>query len=161
VLHDMFDLPFDQIGPILGRSSEATRQLASRARKRVRTAPKDSDAVAESRIVDAFLTAARNNDFDALVAALDPQVVFRGDEAATRMGGPRQVSGAHTVAKFFAGRAQAARAALIDGKAGVVVAPQGRLLLVMDVTIVDGRITALQAIADPDRLAHLTFGLPE
>jgi RNA polymerase sigma-70 factor (ECF subfamily) len=161
VLHDMFDLSFEQISPILGRSNDATRQLASRARKRVRAAPKDGNAVAESRIVDAFLTAARDNDFDALMRALDPQVVFRGDAAAIAMGGPRQVSGAGTVAKFFAGRAQAARAALIDGRAGVVVAPQGRLLLVMEVTIADGRITALQAIADPDRLAHFSFALAE
>jgi RNA polymerase sigma-70 factor (ECF subfamily) len=161
VLHDMFDLPFDQIGPIVGRSAVATRQLASRARRRVQSAPKDSDATAERKVVDAFLTAAREGDFEALLAALDPNVVMRGDAAAIRMGGPRQLSGSAAVAKAFQGRAQAARFALVDGAAGVLVAPNGHLLLVLCVTFQNGRIAGIQAVADPRRLAGFTFALPE
>lgn len=161
VLHDMFDLPFDQISPIVGRSADATRQLASRARRRVRGAPKDGDAAADRVVVDAFLAAARKGDFEALLAVLDPNVVMRGDDTAAKMGGPRQMSGSHTVAKAFSGRAQGARSALVDGAVGIVVAPKGRLLLVLGVTIVNGRITAINGIADPDRLAGLEFALPQ
>jgi RNA polymerase sigma-70 factor (ECF subfamily) len=161
VLHDMFDLPFDDIGPILGRSTVATRQLASRARRRVQSTPKDGDVLAERAVVDAFLTASREGNFEALLAILDPQVVMRGDAAAIRLGGPRQLSGSAAVAKSFAGRAQGARFVLIDGAAGIVVAPSGHLLLVLGVTIKDGRITAIEAIADPDRLARFAFSLPE
>jgi RNA polymerase sigma-70 factor (ECF subfamily) len=157
VLHDMFDLPFDEIAPIVGRSSEAARQLASRARHRVKGAPKDSNAAADRKIVDAFLAAARNGDFEALLAALDPEVEFRGDAAAVKLGGPRQMRGSAAVAKIFSGRAQAARSALIDGVVGIMVAPQDRLLLVMEVTIREGRISDLQAIADPDHLAQLSL----
>jgi RNA polymerase sigma-70 factor (ECF subfamily) len=161
VLHDMFDLPFDDISPILGRSTVATRQLASRARRRVQSTPKDGDVLAEREVVDAFLTASREGNFEALLAILDPQVVMRGDAAAIRLGGPRQLSGSAAVAKSFAGRAQGARFVLIDGAAGIVVAPSGHLLLVLGVTIKDGRITAIEAIADPDRLARFAFSLPE
>jgi RNA polymerase sigma-70 factor (ECF subfamily) len=161
VLHDTFDLPFDEISPILGRSAVATRQLASRARRRVQGAPKDGDALAERKVVDAFLTAAREGNFEALLAVLDPGVVMRGDAASIRMGGPRQLSGSAAVAKAFSGRAQAARFALVDGAAGIVVAPSGRLLLVLGVTIQGGRITGIEATADPDRLARFNFALPE
>jgi RNA polymerase sigma factor (sigma-70 family) len=161
VLHDMFDLPFDDISPILGRSTVATRQLASRARRRVQSTPKDSDVLAERQVVDAFLTASREGNFEALLAILDPSVVMRGDAAAIRLGGPRQLSGSAAVAKSFAGRAQEARFVLIDGAAGIVVAPSGHLLLVLGVTIKDGRITAIEAIADPERLAGFAFSLPE
>jgi RNA polymerase sigma-70 factor (ECF subfamily) len=92
---------------------------------------------------------------------LDPNVVMRGDDTAAKMGGPRQMSGSHTVAKAFSGRAQGARSALVDGAVGIVVAPKGRLLLVLGVTIVNGRITAINGIADPDRLAGLEFALPQ
>jgi len=159
VLHDMFDLAFDDIAPIVGRSTVATRQLASRARRRVQGAPKD-EMRAERKVVDAFLTAAREGNFEALLAVLDPQVVMRGDAAAIRMGGPRQLSGSAAVAKSFAGRAQAARFVLVDGATAIVVAPQGRLLLVLGVTIQDGRIAAIEAIADPERLMRFAFSLP-
>lgn len=160
VLHDMFDLPFDEIAPIVGRTPVATRQLASRARRRVQGAPKE-DARAERAVIDAFLLAAREGNFEGLLVALDPQVVMRGDETAIRMGGPRQVSGSATVAKFFQGRAQAARSILIDGAPGVLVAPNGHLLLVLGVTFRNGKIIAIEAIADPDRLAAMTFAVPE
>ena len=160
VLHDMFDLPFDEIAPIVGRTPVATRQLASRARRRVQGAPKE-DARAERQVIDAFLLAAREGNFEALLAALDPQVVMRSDETAVRMGGPRQLSGSHAVAGAFHGRAQAARFALVDGVSGIVVAPNGHLLLVLDVTLRDGKIAAIQAIADPERLAGMQFALPE
>lgn len=159
VLHDMFDLPFDDIAPIVGRSTDATRQLASRARRRVQGAPKD-EARADRKVVEAFLAAARQGDFEALLGLLDPQVVMRGDAMAIRMGGPRQLSGSAAVAKAFQGRAQEARFALVDGVAGVVVAPSGRLLLVLGVSIQNGKIAALDAIADPDRLAKFQFALP-
>jgi len=160
VLHDMFDLPFDDIAPIVGRTAVATRQLASRARRRVQGAPKD-EARAERTVIDAFLLAAREGNFDALLAVLDPQVTMRGDEAAIRLGGPRQLSGSHAVAKAFNGRAQAARFALTDGEPAILVAPNGHLLLVLDVTLRDGKIAAIQAIADPVRLGRMTFTLPE
>jgi RNA polymerase sigma-70 factor (ECF subfamily) len=161
VLHDMFDLPFDRIAPIVNRTPVATRQLASRARRRVQGAPKDRDIPAERKVVDAFLAAAREGNFEALLAALDPQVVMRGDAAAIRMGGPRQLSGSAAVAKAFVGRAQEARFVLVEGGPGIVVAPSGHLLLVLGVTIKDGRIVAIEAIADPDRLAGFAFTLPE
>jgi RNA polymerase sigma-70 factor (ECF subfamily) len=160
VLHDMFDLPFDDIAPIVGRTPVATRQLASRARRRVQGAPKD-EARAERGVIEAFLLAAREGNFDALLAALDPQVTLRGDDAAVRLGGPRQMRGSHTVAKAFHGRAQQARFALVDGAGGIVVAPRGKLLLVLKVTLQDGRIAAIEAIADPARLAAMTFAVPE
>jgi len=165
VLHDMFDLPFEEISPVLGRSTVATRQLASRARRRVKGAPrksdKDSDATAERKVVDAFLIASQQGNFEALLAVLDPSVVMRGDETAVRLGGPRQLSGSAAVAKAFVGRAQQARFVLVDDAAGIVVAPNGHLLLVLAVAIRDGRITAIEALADPDRLMRFNFALPE
>jgi RNA polymerase sigma-70 factor (ECF subfamily) len=161
VLHDMFDLPFDQIAPIVNRSAEAARKLASRARQRVRAAPRDTGAAAERKVVDAFLSAARSGDLEGLLAVLDPQVVMRGDAASIRLGGPRQLSGSHAVAKAFQGRAQQARTVLIDGRPGILVAPHGRLLLALAVTFADGRIAGIETIADPERLARLTFALPD
>jgi RNA polymerase sigma-70 factor (ECF subfamily) len=161
VLHDMFDLPFDDIAPIVGRTTIATRQLASRARRRIQGAPRDTDFRPERKVVDAFLTAARDGNFEALLSLLDPQVVMRADETAIRMGGPRQLSGSAAVAKAFQGRAQMARFILVDGAPAVLVAPNGRLLLVLGVTLRDGRIAAIEAIADPERLAAFTFTLPE
>jgi len=160
VLHDMFDLPFDEIAPIVGRSSVATRQLASRARRRIQGAPKGEDVRAERKVVDAFLLASREGNFEALLTMLDPQVVLRADEAAVRLGGPRQVSGSAAVAKLFQGRAQAGRFILADGAPAVLVAPNGRLLLVLGLTIHDGKIAAIEATADPDRLAKFNFALP-
>jgi len=160
VLHDMFDLPFDDIAPIVGRTTVATRQLASRARRRVQGAPKDVDVQPERKLVDAFLSAAREGNFEALLTMLDPQVVLRADEAAVRLGGPRQLSGSHAVAKAFHGRAQAGRFILADGAPAILVAPNGRLLLVLGLTLRGGRIAAIHAVANPDRLAQYNFALP-
>ncbi len=161
VLHDMFDFSFDEIGPIVGRSSTATRQLASRARRRVQGKANvpDADLAGQRKVVDAFLTASRNGDLNALLAVLDPAVVLRADRIPAQVDVGKEVRGAADVAKFFAGRAQAARPALVDGALGIVVAPNGRLLLVMNVTIAGGRIVALDAIADPDRLRSLDLAV--
>src|SRR6185369_7494409 len=132
--------PFDDIAPIVGRTTVATRQLASRARRRVQGAPKDVDVQPERKLVDAFLSAAREGNFEALLTMLDPQVVLRADEAAVRLGGPRQLSGSHAVAKAFNGRAQAGRFILADGAPAILVAPNGRLLLVLGLTLRSGRI---------------------
>jgi RNA polymerase sigma-70 factor (ECF subfamily) len=157
VLHDMFDLSFDDIAPIVGRSSTATRQLASRARRRVQGRAKvpEADLASQRQVVDAFLTASRNGDLDGLLAVLDPEVVLRAAHAQVPGGPPQIVQGAADVARFFSGRAQAARPALINGNLGVVVAPQGRLFLVLNVKIEHGRIVALEAVSDPERLAQI------
>jgi RNA polymerase sigma-70 factor (ECF subfamily) len=157
VLHDMFDLPFDDIAPIVGRSATAARQLASRARRRVQGADKDIDAdiIGQQKIVDAFLAASRNGDFEGLLAVLDPDVVVRADDAAVRLGGSRETRGAQAVAKAFMGRAQAARSALMDGIVGAVVMPHGKLLLVLDFAIVNGKIVGIDTVADPERLSAI------
>jgi RNA polymerase sigma-70 factor, ECF subfamily len=156
VLHDMFALPFEDIAPIVDRSTDAARQLASRARRRVRGGELPAAELPKQRaVVDAFLAASRANDLGALIAVLDPDVVFRGDAAAIRMGGPPELRGASAVARIFAGRAQAARAAMVDGTLGLVVAPRGRLLLVLKFSIAEGRVAAVEAIADRATLAGL------
>ncbi|HVX38171.1 MAG TPA: sigma-70 family RNA polymerase sigma factor [Gemmatimonadaceae bacterium] len=156
VLHDMFDLTFDEIAPIVGRTTVATRQLASRARRRVHGAPKTAvDRDRKREIVDAFIAASKSGDFEALVAVLDPDVVLRTDAQGIRMGGPAEARGARTVAGFFHGRAQAAIPALIDGDVGIAVRPKGRLLLVLALTYANGKITAIDAVADRDALAAL------
>lgn len=160
VLHDMFDLPFGEIAPILGRSSDAARQLASRARRRVRGAPSEQ-AMADRRVVDAFLAAARSGDMEGLLAVLDPGVVVRGDAAAMRLGGARAMTGSQDVARAFAGRAQAARSVWMNGKVGFLVTPGGKLLLAVDVTVRNGRITLIEGIADPGTLARMEFALPD
>ena len=124
VLHDMFAVPFEQIAPIVGRSPAAARQLASRARRRVqgRSETPEVDVTRQREIVDAFLAASRGGDFDALLAVLDPDVVFRADHVAVTMGGVAELRGAAAVAETFRGRAQAARAALVDGAVGIAEA---------------------------------------
>jgi RNA polymerase sigma-70 factor, ECF subfamily len=161
VLHDMFDLPFDQIAAIVGRSPTAARQLASRARRRVQgtTTVADADLPGQRAVVDAFLAAARGGDFNALLAVLDPDVMMRADSTAVQLGSSAQIRGAAAVAKAFSGRAQAARPALLDGALGVVVAPNGRLLLVLDVKIAHGKIVAINAVADPERLRRLDLAI--
>lgn len=157
VLHDMFDLPFDQIAPVVGRSPAAARQLASRARRQVRgvkTHP-GADLSRRREVVEAFLAASRGGDMQALLAVLDPDVVFRADAAAMKLGSPAEIRGAAAVGETFKGRAQAARPGLLDGALGVVVAPGGRLLVVLYVTIVDGKIASIDAVADPARLGGL------
>ncbi len=162
VLHDMFAVPFDEIAPIVGRSPTAARQLASRARRRVRgaaTVP-DADLARQRDVVDAFLAAARGGDFDALLAVLDPDVVLRADRAAVPSGAPREVRGAAAVAKRAAlGGARAAQPALVNGAVGVVVAPRGRLLMVLGFTVSRGKIVEIDAIADPERLRRLDLAV--
>jgi RNA polymerase sigma-70 factor (ECF subfamily) len=157
VLHDMFDLPFEEIAPIVGRSPAAARQLASRARRRVQGAPAvpDDDPARQREVVDAFLAASRGGDMSALLALLDPGVVFRADPVAARMGGTAEVRGAAAVAATFKGRAQAARPALVDGALGVAVILQGQLRIVLGLTIEEGKITSIDAIADPEHLRRL------
>jgi RNA polymerase sigma-70 factor, ECF subfamily len=157
VLHDMFDLPFEEIAPIVGRSPTAARQLASRARRRVHGSAKTSEADVAShrKVVDAFLAAARSGDMAGLLAVLDPDVVLHADRAAVRLGGIAELSGAEAVAANFKGKAQQARPALVDGALGVVVAPQGRLLLVLNLTFAGDRIAAIDVVADPGRLEAL------
>src|SRR5262245_258654 len=160
VLHDMFDLPFEEIAPIVGRSPMAARQLASRARRRVRGARSDDLDLASKRpIVDAFLAAARAGDFDGLVALLDPDVVLHADQTAVRLGGRPELRGAAAVANNFKGRAQAARPALVEGALGVVVAPRGRLLLVLQLKVAHDRISGIEVIADSEHLRRLSLSV--
>ena len=159
VLHDMFDLSFDEIAPIVGRSTAAARQLASRARRRVRGAAAAPDIARQREVVGAFLAAARGGDFEALVSVLDPEVVFRPDPAALRGGPSAEVRGAQAVAKLFSGRAQTARAALVNGAVGVVVAPRGRLFLVLGLKVSGGKISEVEVIADPARLRRLDLAV--
>jgi len=157
VLHDLFAVPFDEVAAILQRSPAAARQLASRGRRRVQGADVDADPERERPVVDAFLAASRTGDFAALVDLLDPEAVFRSDDAAVMGGGVPLLIGAGAVAEAFKGRAQAAESALLDGVLGVVVAPAGRLLLVLEVSVENGRIVEIDAVADPERLAALKF----
>jgi RNA polymerase sigma factor (sigma-70 family) len=149
VLHDTFGVPFEEIAPIVGRSPDATRQLASRARRRVRAAP-TADSPADRRIVDAFLTAARGGDVGTLLTLLDPDVEIR-------IGPVSHHRGADVVSRFFAGRAQSARPALIDGVLGVAVMVGDAVKVALRVTIGGGRITVLDAIMDPAQIAKLTI----
>jgi len=158
VLHDMFDLPFAEIGPIVGRSENTAAQLAARARRRVRGHTPDpaADLVGQRRLVEAFLAAARDGDFDALLAALDADVVLRVDAAAA--GTATTVRGAAAVAanaRAFSANARYAEPALIDGAVGIVVAPNGRLALVLRFHIVADTITGIDIEADPDRLRNV------
>ncbi|MFI6491433.1 sigma-70 family RNA polymerase sigma factor [Streptomyces sp. NPDC050564] len=161
VLHDMFTVPFDEIGPMLDRSPAAVRQLASRARRRVKGASPlpEADLTRRRRVVEAFLAATRGGDFDALVALLHPDVVLHADRSVIPTPEPVVVSGATTVAKgamAAVGRARFTGLALLDGTVGLAMAPLGRLRLVLTFTLADdGRITGIDVIADPDRLAEL------
>jgi RNA polymerase sigma-70 factor (ECF subfamily) len=157
VLHDMFAVPFEQIAPIVERSPDATRQLASRARRRVRgTAVPDSDLDVQWRVVEAFLAAARDGDFQALVAVLDPDVVLRADGGMTGLS--RRVEGAEAVAGQATMWAQAGltiRRALVNGAAGLVSERHGKPFSVGAFTIKDGRIVECDFLVDPERLARL------
>jgi len=157
VLHDMFAVPFDEIAGIVGRSPAAARQLASRARRRVQGAATDApaDRARQRAVVDAFLAASRKGDFDALLALLDPDVVFRADAAAVKAGAQEELRGAVPVAEGFLNRARAAQPALIDGLVGLTWAPGGRPKAVFDLTIVNDRIVAVELILDPDHINDL------
>jgi len=161
VLHDMFDLPFDEIAPIVGRSPTATRQLASRARRRVKGAgaASEADRTRQREVVDAFLAASRGGDFDALLALLDPDVVLRADRAAVRTGASREVRGAAAVAGTFSGRARAAQPAIVNGAVGLVWAPNGRPRVAFGFTIVGGKIVEIDLVADPERLGQLDLAI--
>ena len=157
VLHDMFDLPFDEIAPIVGRSPGAARQLASRARRRVRGAgaAPEADRGRQRELVDAFLAASRGGDFAALLAVLDPGVVLRADAAAVRAGAANEVHGAAAMAETFAGRARFAQPALVDGAAGAVWAPGGRPRVVFRFTIAGAKIVEIELLSEPASLAQL------
>jgi RNA polymerase sigma-70 factor (ECF subfamily) len=160
VLHDMFAVPFGEIAPIVDCSPAAARQLASRARRRVRgEAPEpDPDLGRQREVVDAFLAAARDGDFEALVAVLDPDVVLRADGGALRAGESRVVRGAANVASgaLANGRlARFARPALVNGAAGLVVAPGGQPYAVIGFTVAGGRIAEMDILADPARVREL------
>ncbi len=161
VLHDIFAVSFDEIAPIVERSPTAARQLASRARRRVRGGARVQDAnlTYQREVVDAFLTASRAGNFDALLAVLDPDVVFRHDRTALPAGASREVHGALAVARQFAGRARETQSALVNDSVGIVVAPRGRLLLVLDLTITHGKIAELNVISDPARLRQLNLAV--
>ncbi len=163
VLHDVFAVPFDDIAGIVGRSPDATRQLASRARRRVQGA-QIADRVDNARrreVVDAFLAAARGGDFDALMTMLDPDVVLRGDAVAVKLGGHAELRGAPAVAAFFKGSAQAARPALVDNVMEVAVVPGGQLLLLLRLDIAGDRITGLNVIAEPADMAAFDLSIVE
>jgi RNA polymerase sigma factor (sigma-70 family) len=152
VLHDMFAVPFDEVGEIVGRSTDATRQLASRARRRVQgasTAP-DADVARRREVVNAFLAASRHGDFDALLAVLDPDVVARADRVAVLSGAVPELRGAAVVAETYMSRARAVRMALVDGHIGLVGAPGGNVRVVFGLTFEDGKVTTIDIIVDPD-----------
>jgi RNA polymerase sigma factor (sigma-70 family) len=161
VLHDMFGLPFDEIGPMVGRSPAAARQLASRARRRVHGAEvpsPDPDIARQREVVDAFFRAARGGDFDALVAVLDPDVVLRADRGARRPAASRVVQGAAAVANqalMFAVPGAELHPTLVNGAAGVVVTVGGRPFAVMGFTVSAGRIVEIDAIADAERVGRI------
>jgi RNA polymerase sigma-70 factor (ECF subfamily) len=173
VLHDMFDLTFEEIAPIVGRTPVAARQLASRGRRRVQgAAPAPSaDRARRREVVEAFLAASRGGDFGALIAVLDPNVVLRADAAAVALSAARQaqgapkfaaeVRGARAVADAFKGRAQAAQAALIDGAPGAVYAPGGIVRSAIQFTIAAGKIVEIDVIVDPQRLGDLQVTILE
>jgi RNA polymerase sigma factor (sigma-70 family) len=161
VLHDMFAVPFEEIAPIVGRTPSAARQLASRARRRVQGTPPapDADFGRQKNIVDAFLKASREGDFEGLLAVLDPDVVVRADQAAQRLGSLAEIRGATAVAEFFKGRAQAAKPALVDGAPALAVIFGGQLRIVVRLTIRGERISAIDAVADAEQIGELNVTL--
>ena len=163
VLHDMFGLPFEEIAPIVERTPAATRQLASRARRRVRGAQPETDAdLSEQReVVDAFLAAARDGDFEGLIAVLDPDVVFRIDFGPHSRQARPEVEGAEAVARQILARgapfAPLARPAIVNGAAGAIVGLRGRPFAVAGFNVSNGRITEIDIVTDPDKLPRLVL----
>jgi RNA polymerase sigma-70 factor (ECF subfamily) len=159
VLHDMFAVPFDEIGPMVGRSPAAARQLASRARRRIQEAPTpDRDPSRQRAVVDAFFAAARG-DFDALVAVLDPEIVLRSDHG--RLPGSAVLRGPQAVAAqalLFADPSRIVHPALVNGAAGVVITVDGKPVSIVGFTVVNDRIIAIDALADPERIGALDLG---
>ena len=164
VLHDMFGLPFGQIAPLAGRTPAAARQLASRARRRVKGADipvQDRDLGRQRSVVEAFFAAAREGDFDALVAVLDPGVTLRIDAGAARPTASMALRGGDAVARqALTGLSRSLRAVLVNGAAGVIISRRGRPVTVMGFTIAGGKIAAIDAIYDPERLAAITAAIP-
>jgi RNA polymerase sigma factor (sigma-70 family) len=167
VLHDMFGVPFDEIAAIVDRSPEAARQLASRARRRVRgAAPQpDPDRARQREVVEAFFAASRDGDFEALVAVLDPDVVLHADGGVLRPDATVVVRGAETVARralMFSRMAPHTRPALVNGTPGVVVIPpDGKVFSIMAFTVADGKIVEIDALVDPERLAAVDLSALE
>jgi len=165
VLHDLFAAPFEEIAPLVGRTPAAARQLASRARRRVKSADlpaPDPDLARQRDVVDAFFVAARGGDVDALVALLDPDIVLRSDFGARRPAASKVIHGAAAVAKqarMGALPAAHLRPVLVNGAAGVVVTVRGRPFAVMGFTVVAGKIVAIDAIADPDRVRRIAAAM--
>jgi RNA polymerase sigma-70 factor, ECF subfamily len=164
VLHDLFAVPFEEIAAIVGRSPAATRQLASRARRRVQGADTAAraDLASQRKTVDAFLAALRDRDFNALVAVLDPNVVITSDAASRPVEAMREIRGAENWAKgaIVAARgARAAQPALIDGEVGVVIAPKGHLFRVLRFTVAHGKIAQIEVIGNPERLRQLNLAI--
>jgi len=159
VLHDIFAVPFDDIGPILDRSPAASRQLASRARKRVHgaTPARQADLARQRRVVDAFLAAVREGDFEALLAMLDPDVLLR-DDSAELPGGTAEMRGARAVAAHaltYSRAAQFVEPALVDAAVGLAIVPHGRLIGALGFTFGDGKITEIDLISDLEHLRHV------
>jgi RNA polymerase sigma factor (sigma-70 family) len=159
VLHDMFAVPFEDIAPIVGRTPGAARQLASRARRRVqgRSSVLDVDLNRRHQIVRAFLAASRNGDFEGLLAVLDPDVVFRADPAAVRLGALPEIRGATAVAETFKGRAQGAKPALVDGALALAVLAGGELRVLLRVVFRGDRIAQIEAVADGEKLGQIDY----
>src|SRR4051794_23853271 len=165
VLHDMFAVPFDEIAPIVDRSPESARQLASRARRRIQgeKAIPDADPDTQRKVVDAYLAAAREGDFDALVAVLDPDVVVRAD-VGPLAGGSREIRGAEAVARQAFGYRRlglVVRRALVNGAVGVVSTRDGELFSVAGITVRGGKIVEMDFLADPERLRQLDLTVLE
>jgi RNA polymerase sigma factor (sigma-70 family) len=164
VLHDTFGVPFEEIAPMIDRTPAAARQLASRARRRVRGAPTvpDADLTRQRAVVDAFLSAARGGDFDTLLRLLDPDVVFRSDSGPGPSLAPPFVSGRDHVARTVATQGPRfmpyCSPALVNGAAGLVVQAPGRPAGVIGITVVDGRITEIDLILDQDKLRNVVLG---
>jgi RNA polymerase sigma-70 factor (ECF subfamily) len=159
VLHDVFGVPFSDIASALDRSEAAAQQLASRARRRVRNSPQpDGDLAQQRRVVNAFFAASRDGDFDALLDVLDPDVELRIDGGVLRADASRALHGATAVVAHTATYSKLypfVRPALVNGGAGAVVAPRGRVVSVMAFTVTNGRIVRIDALVDPERLARL------
>jgi RNA polymerase sigma-70 factor (ECF subfamily) len=157
VLHDMFGFSFGEIAPVVGRTGDATRQLASRARFRVRgaTVGSEADLARQRGIVDAFRAASREGDLDRLLALLDPEAVVRSDATAVGLGAEPEIQGAPAVAALFRGRARGAVRAVVGGAPGLTWAPGGRPRVAFVFTLAGGRVGAIDLVADPARLEEL------
>ena len=162
VLYEMFGMPFEEIAALIGKSPAATRQLASRARRRVQGAPREANVARQREVVEAYLAALRAGDMDALLAILDPDVVIRADRAAVPDHLPTEVRGAQASAQqamLLARGAMLARPALVDGAVGLIVAPRGRLKVALAIAVEDGKIKNIDVIADETRLRSVTLAL--